>query len=208
MHAKSLQSHPTLGNCIDHSPLGSSIPEDSPGKHYCALLQGIFMTQGLNWCLMSLAFAGRFLTTSTTWEAHTYYRRYTYMHTYSIYLYSHWNTHTQRQAYSVEDCTLLKIGYCQKEILGTSLVVQWLRIHLPMQGTRVWSLVPGTKIPHTLEQLSPLGRLLSLYPRVWVLQQEKSLQWEAHKPQLSNPTCHSKRKPAQSNKGWVQPKIN
>ena len=24
---------------------------------------------------------------------------------------------------------------------GTSLVVQWLRIHLPMQGTRVWSLV-------------------------------------------------------------------
>ena len=24
---------------------------------------------------------------------------------------------------------------------GTSLVVQWLRIHLPMQGTQVWSLV-------------------------------------------------------------------
>ena len=25
--------------------------------------------------------------------------------------------------------------------LGTSLVAQWLRIHLPMQGTRVWALV-------------------------------------------------------------------
>ena len=86
MHAKSLPSHLTLCNHIDHSPLGSSIPEDSPGKHCCALLQGIFMTQGSNWCLMSLALAGRFLTTSTMWEAHTYYIRYTYMYTYSIYL--------------------------------------------------------------------------------------------------------------------------
>ena len=140
MHAKSLLSRLTLCNRIDHSPLGSSIPEDSPGKHCCALLQGIFMTQGSNWCLMSLALAGRFLTTSTTWETHTYCIRYTYMYTYSIYLCAHWNTHTQRQAHSVGDCTLLKNSYCQKEILGTSSVVQWLRIHLPMQGTWVWSL--------------------------------------------------------------------
>ena len=36
---------------------------------------------------------------------------------------------------------------------GTSLVVQWLRIHLPMQGHRFnpWS----RKIPHASEQLSP-----------------------------------------------------
>ena len=36
---------------------------------------------------------------------------------------------------------------------GTSLVAQWLRIHLPMQGTQVepWS----RKIPHAAEQLSP-----------------------------------------------------
>ena len=34
----------------------------------------------------------------------------------------------------------------------TSLVVQWLRIHLPMQGTWVQSLV--RKIPYALEQLS------------------------------------------------------
>ena len=34
----------------------------------------------------------------------------------------------------------------------TSLVVQWMRIHLPMQGTWVQSLVQ--KIPHAAEQLS------------------------------------------------------
>ena len=38
---------------------------------------------------------------------------------------------------------------------GASLVVQWLRIHLAMQGTWVPSLVGGTKIPHALEKLSP-----------------------------------------------------
>ena len=30
---------------------------------------------------------------------------------------------------------------CVKDVFGTSLVVQWLRIRLPMQGTRVRSLV-------------------------------------------------------------------
>ena len=42
-----------------------------------------------------------------------------------------------------------------KEIIGTSLVVQWLRIHLPMQGA--WGLIPGwgTKIPHAARPLNP-----------------------------------------------------
>ena len=31
--------------------------------------------------------------------------------------------------------------FCLKICLGTSLVVQWLRIHLPMQGTWVRALV-------------------------------------------------------------------
>ena len=31
---------------------------------------------------------------------------------------------------------------------GTSLVVQWLRLHLPMQGMCVQSLVRGASIPH------------------------------------------------------------
>ena len=39
--------------------------------------------------------------------------------------------------------------------LGAFLVVQGLRIHLPMQGMWVLSLVRGTKIPHATEQLSP-----------------------------------------------------
>ena len=38
--------------------------------------------------------------------------------------------------------------------MGTSLVAQWLRIHLPMEGTRVQSLV-REEIPHAAEQLSP-----------------------------------------------------
>ena len=36
----------------------------------------------------------------------------------------------------------------------TSLVVQWLKIHLAVQGMQVQSLA-GVKIPHTTEQLSP-----------------------------------------------------
>ena len=37
--------------------------------------------------------------------------------------------------------------------LGTSLVVQWLRIRLAMQG--MWVQPMGTKIPHAAEPLSP-----------------------------------------------------
>ena len=35
----------------------------------------------------------------------------------------------------------LKFKFLKNLNVGTSLVAQWLRIHLPMQGTRVWSLV-------------------------------------------------------------------
>ena len=40
-----------------------------------------------------------------------------------------------------------------KKIFETSLVVQWIRIHLPMKEHRLdpWS----GKIPHAVEQLSP-----------------------------------------------------
>ena len=42
-----------------------------------------------------------------------------------------------------------------KLIGGTSLVAQWLRIHLPMQG-RGHGFEPWSgKIPHAVEQLSP-----------------------------------------------------
>ncbi|KAJ8786228.1 hypothetical protein J1605_006448 [Eschrichtius robustus] len=43
-----------------------------------------------------------------------------------------------------------------KTCLWASLVAQWLRIHLPMQGTQVQALV--RKIPHAAEQLSPPGQ--------------------------------------------------
>ena len=50
--AKSLQSCPTLCNCMDCSPPGSSAHGDSPGSNTAvgchALLQGIFPTQGRN----------------------------------------------------------------------------------------------------------------------------------------------------------------
>jgi len=59
LHAKSLQSSPTLFDPMDHSPIvGSSVHGDSPGKNTgvgChALLQKIFPTQGLNPCLFYL----------------------------------------------------------------------------------------------------------------------------------------------------------
>ena len=68
------QSCPTLLNPWNCSPPGSSVHGDTPGKNTgvgCrALLQGIFPTQGSNLCLLtSPVLAGRFFTTSTTWEA-------------------------------------------------------------------------------------------------------------------------------------------
>ena len=41
-----------------------------------------------------------------------------------------------------------------KQYMGTSLVIQWLRIHLPMQGTLVRSLVGELKAPQAKGQLS------------------------------------------------------
>ena len=58
MCAKSLQSCLTLGDPMDFSPARILCPWDSPGKTTglgChALLQGIFPTQRLNPCLLSL----------------------------------------------------------------------------------------------------------------------------------------------------------
>ena len=58
MHAKLLQSYPTLDDSMDCSPPGSSVHGDSPGKDIgvgChALLQGIFPTQGSNLCFFCL----------------------------------------------------------------------------------------------------------------------------------------------------------
>ena len=52
-----------------------------------------------------------------------------------------------------------------EKISGTSLVVQWLRIHLLMQGTRIWSLVEELRshMPRGDKALAP--QLLSLCSR-------------------------------------------
>ena len=71
VYAKSLQSCPTLCDPLDYSPPGSSV-------------HGILQAKILEWVtmlpdpgikptsLMSPAPAGRFFTTSATWEAHLY----------------------------------------------------------------------------------------------------------------------------------------
>ena len=70
-------SCPTLSDHTDCSPRGSSVhgslqaKNTGVGCHF--LLQGIFPTPGQNpQSLMSPTLAGRFFTTSTTWEASLY----------------------------------------------------------------------------------------------------------------------------------------
>ena len=57
-YAKSLQSYLILCDLMDCSLYDYICPWDSPGKNYgvgCqALIQGIFLTQGSNLCLLSL----------------------------------------------------------------------------------------------------------------------------------------------------------
>ena len=71
----------------------------------------------------------------------------------------------------------------------TSLVVQWLRIRLSMQGTQVQSLIREDPTCHGATEPVPnyqahiLHLLKPCVPRAHAPQQEKSLQWEAHVPQ-------------------------
>ena len=94
----------------------------------------------------------------------------------------------------------------------TSLVAQWLRICLPMQGTQVWSLVREdptchgatnpvrhnywTCVPHLLKP----ARF-----RACARQQETLPQWEARAPQRRvGPTRRNWREPTCSNKDPMQ----
>ena len=64
----------------------------------------------------------------------------------------------------------------------TSLVVQWLRIRLPMQGTWVWALV--REDPPRRGATKPVcHNYWARMPRAHALQQEKPPQWEACGPQ-------------------------
>ena len=72
MHAKSLQSPLTLCDPINYSLPGSSVRGILQVRILewvaIAILQRVFLTQGSNPQLMSSALAGRFFTTSATWE--------------------------------------------------------------------------------------------------------------------------------------------
>ena len=70
---KSLQGCPTLCGPMDCSPPGSSVHGDSPGKNTgvgChALLQGIFLTQGSNPCLLCLMHCRQILYLLSHWRS-------------------------------------------------------------------------------------------------------------------------------------------
>ena len=69
-HFNHVQVCVTLWTVAHQAPLSMEFPGKNTGVGCHALLQGIFPTQGLNPHPMSLTLAGRFFTTSTTWEAH------------------------------------------------------------------------------------------------------------------------------------------
>ena len=106
-----------------------------------------------------------------------------------------------------------------------SLVIQWLRINLPMQETRVWSLVQEDPTCHRATKLmshnywtcalDPASRnywahvpqlLKPSCPRSSAPQQEKPPQWEAWALQWRvAPTCHNQRKSVLCNKNPAKP---
>ena len=73
MFAKLFQSCPTLCNPMDLSPPGSSVHGDSPGRNWSGLPcppPGDLPNPGIEPAsLMSPTLAGRFFTTSASWEA-------------------------------------------------------------------------------------------------------------------------------------------
>ena len=87
-------------------------------------------------------------------------------------------------------------------------MAQWLRICLPMQGTRVWALV--WEDPTCCGATQPRATTTeACTPRARAPQQEKPPQWEAHAPQWRvTPAHRNERKPVCSNEDPTQPKIN
>ena len=83
---------------------------------------------------------------------------------------------------------------------GTSLVVQWLRIHLPIQGTQVRSLVQELRSHMPQYNWAPESQLPSPAHLEPVLLNKRS-------PHNEKPVHPSWRNPAHSNKDTVLPKI-
>ena len=97
---------------------------------------------------------------------------------------------------------------CQENRLGASLVAQWLRVCLPMKGTRVQALV--------WEDPTCRGATKPVSHNYWACasgacapQRERPRQWEAHAPRWRvAPARHNWRKPSHRNEDPTQPKIN
>ena len=108
-----------------------------------------------------------------------------------------------------------------KSSWGASLVAQWLRICLPMQGTRVWALV--------WEDPTGRGATRPVSHDYWACasggcapQRERPQWWEARAPQRERPrwwearaprwrvapACRKWRKPSHRNEDPTGPKIN
>ena len=96
----------------------------------------------------------------------------------------------------------------KKESCGASLVAQWLRICLPMQGTRVRALVWEDPTCH--------GATKPMCHNYWACasgacapQQERPREWEACTLRWRvAPACRNWRKPSHRNEDPTQPKIN
>ena len=64
------------------------------------------------------------------------------------YILMHFTCIGSFNSYAVKEASLLPQFYTHVRKLGTSLVAQWLRIQLPIQGTQVRSLVQGDSACH------------------------------------------------------------
>ena len=95
-----------------------------------------------------------------------------------------------------------------KNILRASLVAQWLRVCLPMQGTRVRALV--WEDPTCRGAAGPVSHdCWACASGACAPQQERPRRWEARAPRWRVvPTCHNWRKPSHRNEDPTQPKIN
>ena len=88
-----------------------------------------------------------------------------------------------------------------------SLVAQWLRVCLPMQGTRVRVLV--REDPTCRGATKPVRHNYWVCASGAVLRHERPRQWEAHAPRWRVvPTRHNWRKPSHRNEEPTQSKIN
>ena len=92
--------------------------------------------------------------------------------------------------------------------LWASLVAQWLRVRLPMQGTRVRALV--WEDPTCRGATGPMGHnYWACASGACALQQERPRRWEARAPRWRvAPTCRNWRKPSHRTEDPTHPKIN